>query len=95
MSLVKINDNVWMTPNGVVDFSQSARLSPSEEAHNRIVDFEVAMAKSENEHRKMLNDMRLKAWEQYLLDHPDQKYRSCPGLDMTSPKIVISMKYSV
>jgi hypothetical protein len=54
MDFKKITDRIFMTPNGIVDFDTKPELTPSQELHNSILDFEVAQAEREFQHRERM-----------------------------------------
>lgn len=65
-------------------------LTPAQEFHNAMLDFEIAQANRENKRREEENQRKIERWRK---DHPESDYLSCPNLDLTAPKRVIGIRY--
>jgi hypothetical protein len=89
----KISDRVFMTPNGIVDFDESPKLTSAQEFHNRMVDFEIEESKRLDDHDKKQDQLKIEAWEKFLSENPDYPFKSCPGLRMTTRPKKFYMKY--
>jgi len=68
-------------------------LTPEQISHNARLDMEIAEDKNHNKLVEELNNYKMKAWKNYLEENPDCPFKSCHGLDLSSPKRVIGIRY--
>jgi len=67
----KISERVYMTPTGIVDFDEKPKLTPAQETSNMMLDYEIAQAEREFQHREEMARMQQAAWDEA---HPDGLY---------------------